>query len=84
MNTLLSRRSFLGTSTMLGAGLAAGSLFAVNLSPTTKKVKVGLIGCGGRGSGALSDFLEACKILGIEGELVATADAFKANAEGVG
>ncbi len=84
MNTLLSRRSFLGTSTMLGAGLAAGSLFAVNLSPTTKKLKVGLIGCGGRGSGALSDFLEACKILGIEGQLVATADAFKANAEGVG
>ena len=41
MNTLLSRRSFLGTSTMLGAGLAAGSLFAVNLSPTTKKLKVG-------------------------------------------
>jgi len=84
MTTLLNRRSFLGTSTLLGAGLAAGSLFAVNLSPTTKKLKVGLIGCGGRGTGALQDFLEACKILGIEGELVATADAFKANAEGVG
>jgi predicted dehydrogenase len=84
MNTAINRRSFLGTSTLLGAGLAANSLFAVNLTATTKKLKVGLIGCGGRGSGALSDFLEACKILGIEGELVATADAFKGNAEGVG
>ena len=84
MNTQLSRRSFLGTSTLIGAGLAASSLFAVNLSPTTKKLKVGLIGCGGRGTGALKDFLGACKILGIEGELVATADAFKASAENVG
>jgi len=84
MNNLLSRRSFLGTSTLLGAGIAAGPLFAVNLTPSTKKLKVGLIGCGGRGSDALNNFLEACKILGIEGEVVATGDAFKAKAEGTG
>lgn len=84
MKSTITRRSFIGTSTLLGAGLAAGSLFAANLGANTKKVKVGLIGCGGRGSGALKDFLEACKILGIEGELVATADAFKGSAEGVG
>ncbi|MCX6876101.1 MAG: Gfo/Idh/MocA family oxidoreductase [Verrucomicrobia bacterium] len=82
--TVINRRSFLGTSTLAGASLAAGSLFAVNITENTKKLKVGLIGCGGRGSGALNDFLEACKVLGIQGELVATADAFKANAEGVG
>lgn len=69
---------------MLGAGLAAGQLFAVNLGAETKKLKVGLIGCGGRGTGALKDFMEACKILGIQGELVATADAFKASAEAAG
>ena len=82
--TPIDRRSFLGTTTLLGAGLAASSLFGATLGASTKKLKVGLIGCGGRGSGALKDFLEACKILGIEGELVATADAFKACAEAVG
>ncbi len=84
MNNLINRRSFLGTSALLGAGLTAGSLFAVNLTPTTKKIKVGLIGCGGRGSDALNNFLEACKILGIEGVVVATGDAFKEKAESTG
>ncbi|MEI6675289.1 MAG: Gfo/Idh/MocA family oxidoreductase [Verrucomicrobiota bacterium] len=84
MNTVINRRSFLGTSTLLGVGLAAGSLFAVNLAPNTKKLKIGLIGCGGRGTGALKDFLEACKILGIEGQLVAAGDAFQAKSEAVG
>ncbi len=84
MNTVINRRSFLGTSTLLGAGLAAGSLFAVNLQADTKKLKVGLIGCGGRGNDALKNFLEACKILGIQAELVATGDAFKAAAEATG
>ena len=81
----MNRRSFLGNTTLLGAGLAAGSLFAVNTpGGANKKVKVGLIGCGGRGNGALENFSEACKILGIEVELVAAGDAFKAQAEGVG
>ena len=84
MSTTINRRSFLGTSTLAGASLASGSLFAANLTSATKKLKVGLIGCGGRGTGALNDFLEACKILGLQGEVVATADAFKANAEAAG
>jgi len=84
MKPTLNRRSFLGTTTLLGAGLAASSVFAVNLPAGTKKVKVGLIGCGGRGNGALDNFMEACKILGIEAELVATADAFKDKADGAG
>jgi predicted dehydrogenase len=85
MNSLLNRRSFLGTTTLVGASLAANSLFAAN-SPLAgaKKVKVGLVGCGGRGNGALDNFLAACKILGIEAELVATGDAFQASAESTG
>jgi predicted dehydrogenase len=64
-------------------GLAANSVFAVNLTSGVKKVKVGLIGCGGRGAGAIGNFMEACKILGIEAELVAAGDAFKEKAESV-
>jgi predicted dehydrogenase len=37
---------------------------------------VGLIGCGGRGKGALKDFKAACGILKLEVEVTAVGDAF--------
>ncbi|MDP3849921.1 MAG: Gfo/Idh/MocA family oxidoreductase [Luteolibacter sp.] len=80
----MNRRAFLGNSTLLSAGLVAGPAFAAITPGSSKKIKVGLIGCGGRGNGALKDFMAACKILGIEAELVATGDAFKDKADGVG
>ena len=84
MQPILHRRAFLRNSTLLGVGLAANSVLAVNLTSGVKKVKVGLVGCGGRGVGAIRNFMEACKILGIEAELVAVGDAFKEKAEGAG
>ncbi|MGQ9589454.1 MAG: Gfo/Idh/MocA family protein [Planctomycetota bacterium] len=45
---------------------------------------MGLVGCGGRGTGALQESLEAAKILGVEVRVVATADYFKDRAERVG
>jgi len=85
MKPIMNRRSFLGNTTLLGIGLAAGSVFGVNLpAGTPQKIKVGLIGCGGRGNGALANFKDACKILGIEVEVTAVGDAFKGQAENVG
>jgi len=84
MNPSLNRRSFLGNTTLVGASLAAGSVFAQNTAGGSKKIKVGLIGCGGRGNGALGDFMGACKILGLEPELTAAGDAFKDKADAVG
>lgn len=84
MNPLINRRMFLGNTTLAGVGLAATSLFAASPSGSPKKLKVALIGCGGRGNGALGNFLEACKILGIEAETVAVADAFKDKADATG
>ena len=84
MNPLINRRSFLGNTTLLGAGLAASSVFGANVAGGSKKVKVALIGCGGRGTGALKQFHEACKILGLEVEVTATGDAFKDKAVAVG
>ncbi len=81
---LLNRRSFLGSSALVGAGLAMAPVFGQVTAGGSKKVKVGLIGCGGRGNGAINDFMAACKILGLEAELVATADAFKGAAEKTG
>lgn len=85
MNThQLNRRSFLGNSTLAGATVLAGSAFAQNTAGGSKKLKCVIIGCGGRGTGAVNNFLEACKIAGVEGELVAAADAFQAKAESLG
>jgi predicted dehydrogenase len=81
--TLLNRRSFLGNTALLGASLAASSVFG-QPAGGVKKIKFGVIGCGGRGNGAARDFKEACKILGIEAQLVAAGDAFKDRAEAVG
>lgn len=78
MNTpssnLSSRREFLKTSALVGTALAApailpGSLFAQN----TETLRIGLIGCGGRGSGAASQALNADKNV----ILTAMADAFE-------
>ena len=82
-SSLLNRRSFLGNTALLGAGLAASSVFA-QTAGGVKKIKFGVIGCGGRGSAAAKDFTEACKILGIEAQLVAAGDAFKDRAEALG
>jgi len=72
-----SRRDFLKT-----AGIAAGALhnFSILGKKSDKKkrsFKVGLIGCGGRGNGAMENCIEAAQYLGVDVELVAAADAFE-------
>ena len=74
-----SRRTFLKQS-----AVAAGTLAALQAS-TVRQVhasaegpmKIALIGCGGRGTGAVSDCLEAAKILQQPMKLVAVADVFE-------
>jgi predicted dehydrogenase len=73
--TATTRREFLKTSALVGGALAApailpGRLFAKDNSET---LRVGLIGCGGRGSGAASQALNADKNVA----LVAMGDAFE-------
>jgi len=74
-NSLTSRRDFLKTSALVGSALAApafmpGELFA---RENTDTLRVGLIGCGGRGSGAASQALHADKNV----VLTAMGDAFE-------
>lgn len=73
-----SRRDFLKTTS--AAGVAAASL--ATLTPSvyasgSDKLKIGLVGCGGRGTGAATNALFADENV----ELVAVADAFKDRAE---
>src|SRR5512136_1974530 len=70
-----SRRDFMKSSATTLASLSALSLGLSNraYAAGSDRVRVGLIGCGGRGSGAAANCLEADD--GVE--IVAIADAFQ-------
>ena len=71
-----SRRDFIKTSSMLVAGGAAlGSLGIARSAHAfgSDTIKIGLVGCGGRGTGAAT---QAMNTKGGEVQLVAMADAF--------
>lgn len=74
----MTRRKFLRDTAFTAAGIGAfGILSSKAQSPSPgKKLKVALIGCGGRGEGALLNFLAAAKLLGHHVEVVALCDAF--------
>ncbi|UCG58098.1 MAG: Gfo/Idh/MocA family oxidoreductase [Phycisphaerales bacterium] len=79
----VSRRGFMKTSAVGVAAALAGKnvIFA---GPAKKKMRVALLGCGGRGNGALQNCMDAGKHIGLELEVVATADWFKNKAESTG
>ena len=69
-NSEVSRRDFIKTSS-LAAGVAAFPSIA-SAQHKAERIKIGLVGCGGRGSGAANNALEADP--GVQ--LVAMADVF--------
>ena len=76
--TKTSRRDFLKASAVAGAALAGGlSLARSAHAAGSDIIKVALIGCGGRGSGAISDCLSADPAV----RVVAVADAFESKAK---
>lgn len=77
------RRTFLKTVAATGVALQGRQLFAAGPA-ATRRFKVALIGCGGRGNGALKNMREAAKVAGAEIECIACADAFKEKAEKTG
>jgi len=79
-NKNIDRRRFIAQSAKItAAGLIIGRLPASSkkLVSSEGEIKVALVGCGGRGTGAISQALEADKDV----RLVAMADAFGNNAE---
>jgi myo-inositol 2-dehydrogenase/D-chiro-inositol 1-dehydrogenase len=64
------RRTFLKTGGALGTSLVAGFPGIIKAQTLTNAIKVGLVGCGGRGTGAASQALRADDYA----ELVAVAD----------
>src|SRR6266481_4562404 len=73
--SLTSRREFLKTSAAAGAVLSAPAILSGNLfaGENSDTLRIGLIGCGGRGSGAAEEALNADKNV----VLTAMGDAFE-------
>ena len=78
MQKNLSRRGFLKTTAAAGAAFGALSAAPRVHAAENGKIRIGLVGCGGRGRGAAINALKACE----ETEIVALGDAFEANAKG--
>ena len=78
MKQEVTRRDFVKTAAVAGVALgSAGILHA----QTKKPINAVIIGCGGRGSGAGKNFLDACKSVGVEGKIVAVADIMEEKAK---
>ncbi|HWB20481.1 MAG TPA: Gfo/Idh/MocA family oxidoreductase, partial [Phycisphaerales bacterium] len=80
-NRIITRRGFVLTT----AGMAAGALSASVLGqgkpasqPSKYRLKIGVVGCGGRGTGAAANMLEASEDV----EIVALADVFRDRLDG--
>jgi len=54
-----TRRSFLQTAAVTAAAIGVPSITRGAAAPDNRRLKIGLVGCGGRGSGAASDALTA-------------------------
>ena len=78
----MTRRGFVATTGMAaGAAFSAPAILGAAEKGAGKRFKIGLIGCGGRGCGAVADALEAGKILGVDVQVTALADYFLERAQ---
>lgn len=84
MKPHLSRREFIHQTAAAGAIVGASSFGILSAAPAGKTVKIAVIGCGGRGNGAIKNCIAAGKEIGCEIKLVGCADAFKDKAEKTG
>jgi predicted dehydrogenase len=76
MSKRTSRREFLKTSAVASGAMAA-AVANVHAGGTESTIRIGLVGCGGRGTGAAEQCLKADNHV----RLVAVADAFRDRAE---
>ena len=73
---LMPRRHFIKNVAVASAAISSLPLFNVRAEGAGKKFKVGLVGCGGRGKGAMDNQIDAAKALGLEIEVYSVVDFF--------
>jgi myo-inositol 2-dehydrogenase / D-chiro-inositol 1-dehydrogenase len=79
---IMPRRSFLKNVAVVGAVVTALPVFNLRAQGAGRKFKIGLVGCGGRGNGAVENILEAAKAQGHAIEVFTVADFFADRASG--
>jgi myo-inositol 2-dehydrogenase / D-chiro-inositol 1-dehydrogenase len=72
-----TRRTFLKQSGVVAGAAASLSIARSAHASGRNELTFALIGCGGRGTGAVNDFMNAAKILNQPVKLIAMADAFE-------
>ena len=82
----MTRKDFIKSSALFAGAVGAPSILKAEGAP--RVFKVGIVGCGGRGNGALDNIHNAAKMLRDEGcnvelKVVAAADFFVDKAKGV-
>ncbi len=75
--TQWSRRQFVKAAVGTSVALSVPTILT---SAQPKTFRVALIGCGGRGMGAVRDIHEAAKLMGVEVKMVAFGDYFRERA----
>jgi myo-inositol 2-dehydrogenase / D-chiro-inositol 1-dehydrogenase len=80
----LSRRKFLNNVALASAVAAATPIFNISAQNSSRKFRVGVVGCGGRGTGAADDIIAAAKVGGHEVEIYALADFMPDRAQSAG
>ncbi len=73
-----SRRTFLKSSAAVGGALALGSSFNTAYAQGSDEIKVALVGCGGRGTGAVANLFNTKGNV----QLVSVADALENKSKG--
>jgi predicted dehydrogenase len=75
----ITRRDFVKVAAVSSAAVSTFNILGAGTQNGLRmnKVKLGVIGCGGRGTGATQNFLTACETLGLEVDIVAVADIFE-------
>lgn len=75
----ITRRNFVKTAALTSTVLSVPNILSAQTAGAVPggKVKVGVIGCGGRSGGDVNNLKEACRLLGLEIEFVAVADVFQ-------
>lgn len=72
-----SRRTFMKSSAAVGGALALGSTFNTAYAQGSEEIKVALVGCGGRGTGAVAQMFNTPGNV----KLVSVADTFEGKAD---
>ena len=78
----MPRRKFLKNAAIASAVVSALPVFNIRAQGAGRKFKIGLVGSGGRGSGAVENMLEGAKAAGYEVEVYTVADFFPDRANG--